>query len=121
MATKTTKTTKKRSVWVFENRWDDRHGDQGSNVKVFSTKAKADEYFAKDIKTYLENYELLAIDGTVSIDNVSSLSTDNIELGPDDIPIADIQKDAIKSGWLNIDVDNSGTNAYWSVSEMEVE
>ena len=76
-----TKKTAPQFVWVFENRWDDRHGEQGSNVKVFATKAKADAYFAQDIKNYLENYEVLTSDGNVDAGSVISLNTNDLELG----------------------------------------
>ena len=123
MATTKTKTNKTapQFVWVFENRWDDRHGEQGSNVKVFATKAKADAYFAKDIKTYLENYDALTGDGNVDADTVSSLNTNDIELGADDVSLADVQKAAVKCGWLDIDMDSSGTNSTWSVCRQKVE
>lgn len=117
----TTKKTAHQFVWVFENRWDDRHGEQGSTVKVFATKAKADAYFAKDIKTYLENYDALTSDGKVDADTVSSLNTNDIELGADDVPLADVQKAAVKGGWLDIDMDSSGTNSTWSVCKEKVE
>ena len=117
----TTKKTAPQFVWVFENRWDDRHGEQGSNVKVFATKAKADAYFAQDIKTYLENYEALTSDGNVDANTVSSLNTNDIELGADDVPLADVQKAAVKGGWLDIDMDSSGTNSTWSVCKQKVE
>lgn len=116
-----TKKTTPQFVWVFENRWDDRHGEQGSNVKVFATKAKADAYFAKDIKTYLENYDALTSEGKVDANSVISLNTNDIELGTVDVPLADVQKAAVKGGWLDIDMDSSGTNSTWSVSRQKVE
>lgn len=120
----TTKKTAPQFVWVFENRWDDRHGEQGSNVKVFATKAKADAYFAKDIKTYLENYDALTSDGKVDAYTVSSLNTNTISTGcvDDQVPtLADVQKAAVKGGWLDIDMDSSGTNSTWSVCRQKVE
>lgn len=124
MATTKTKKTAPQFVWVFENRWDDRHGEQGSNVKVFATKAKADAYFAKDIKTYLENYDALTSDGKVDTTTVASLNTNTVSTGGVDDPVptlAEVQKAATACGWLDIDVDSSGTNSTWSVCKQQVE
>ena len=35
----------KQKVYVFINVWEDRHGESGSDVRVFSTKKKLDEHF----------------------------------------------------------------------------
>ena len=119
----TTKKTDPQFVWVFENVWRDRHGDEGTNVKVFSTKKKANAYLAHDIENYLTNYDAVT-DGKVDPNTVDSLNTNTISTGCVDDPtptLAEVQKAAAACGWLDINVDSSGTNATWSVCKQKVE
>lgn len=110
-----TKQEKKLSVFVFENVWKDRHGDEGTNVKVFSTKKKAMDYFKKDVKNYLENYYAIS-DGKIDTSVIDSINGDTID---EDTTLDDLMKLA-SCDWLDINVDSSGTNASWSVSKMAV-
>lgn len=120
MATTKTNKTAPQFVWVFENQWEDRHGDKGSNVKVFSTKAKANKYFAADIKNYLENYSALD-NGEFDTSVFDSFNTDTVSDMDDGVTLAELQKAATACGWLDINVDSSGTNSTWSVSRQKVE
>ena len=110
-----TKQEKKLSVFVFENVWADRHGDEGSNVKVFSTKKKAMDYFKKDVKTYLENYGALS-DGKLDTSVFDSMCGDEVD---EDTTLDELMK-LTSCDWLSINVDSSGTNASWSVSKQDV-
>lgn len=107
-------------VYVFLNEWEDRHGERGSNVKVFATRKAANAYFAADIKTYLENYDALTSDGTVDPETINSLCPGDTGLDDGELTLAELQKSATKAGWLEINVDSDGTNASWSVSKEEV-
>jgi hypothetical protein len=118
----TAKKTSPKFVWVFENVWHDRHGDEGTNVKVFATKKKADAYFANDIEYYLTNYDAV-VDGKVDTNTVDSLNTNTVSIDCEDDKaptLAEVQKAAADCGWLDINVDSSGTNSSWSVSKEEV-
>ena len=118
-----TKNTAPQFVWVFENVWRDRHGDEGTSVKVFSTKKKANAYLAHDIENYLTNYDAVTY-GKVDPNTVDSLNTNTVSIdGVDESAptLAEVQKAAAACGWLDINVDSSGTNASWSVSKQKVE
>ena len=53
-----------------------------------------------------------------------SLNTNTISTGGVDDPVpslAEVQKAAADCGWLDINVDSSGTNSTWSVCRQKVE
>lgn len=110
-----TKQEKKLSVFVFENVWKDRHGDEGTNVKVFSTKKKAMDYFKKDVKNYLENYDAIS-DGRIDTTVIDCINGDEVD---EDTTLNELMK-LTSCDWLDINVDSSGTYSSWSVSKMEV-
>jgi len=110
-----TKQEKKLSVFVFENVWKDRHGDEGTNVKVFSTKKKAMEYFKKDVKSYLENHDAIS-DGEIDTSVLDSIYGNGID---ENTTLDELMK-LTSCSWLSINVDGEGTDASWSVSKMEV-
>jgi len=106
------KKTSPTFVWVFHMEWEDRHGEQGSNVKVFETRAKAIEYLISDVKNYFDTY-----DGyTLEFVNGTGIDSDTMDI--------DVFSKAVKSEkgdvWLEVNVDGSGTNASWVVSTHKV-
>lgn len=110
-----TKQEKKLSVFVFENVWKDRHGDEGTNVKVFSTKKKTMEYFKNDVKSYLEKYDAIS-DGEIDTSVFDSICGDEID---ENTTLDELMK-LTSCSWLVINVDSSGTDSSWSVSKQEV-
>lgn len=110
-----TKQEKKLSVFVFENVWKDRHGGEGTNVKVFSTKKKAMDYFKKDVKIYLNNFNSIS-DGRLDTSVFDSICGDGID---ENTTLDELMK-LTSCSWLVINVDSSGTDSSWSVSKQEV-
>ena len=109
-------------VYVLSNEWNDRHGDRDSNTKVYSTKEKADEAMKSDIKEYLIELDAVkakAGDTKLLIDHkaVAEINGDSLTK---DRSLDAVLKTAVKDGYIEINVDSSGTNAYWSVSREEV-
>ena len=110
--------TKKLQVYVFENVWKDRHGGEGTNVKVFATKKKANEYLADDVENYLINHD--AIDDDNNIDTSCLESFDAGDIHTDECTAVNFLKQAKKGGSVEINVDGDGTYASWSVSKQTV-
>ena len=111
---------KKLMVYVFENVWKDRHGEEGTNVKVFATKKAADAYLAHDLEYYLTNYDAV-VDGKVDTDcTVHSFNTLDLSSEDGEASLKDLQKSAARCGWVDINMDDEGTYSSWSVSKQEV-
>ena len=112
----------KQKVFVFTNVWEDRHGESGSNVQVFSTKKKLDEHFAEDFYTYIEDHDALATTktGRVVIDHnsISSIGYDSLTRNRS---VQRVIQQALKERSLEINVDESGTYAKWSLEVLEVQ
>lgn len=118
---KTKEAATKQKVFVFVNDWSDRHGESGSDVKVFSTKKKLDEHFTEAFYTYLEDHDALATTktGRVVIDHnaISSIGYDSLTRN---CSVQRVIQTALKERSLEINVDESGTYAKWSLEEQEV-
>lgn len=128
MATKATKKEprqEKLQVYVFENTWKDRHGDEGTNVKVFATKAAANKYLASDIVDYLTNHDAVS-HGKISTGDdpestrVSWFETKGISSDDGDCSLKEFTEAAAKCGWAEVNIDDEGTYASWSVSKQDV-
>jgi hypothetical protein len=109
-------------VYVLSNEWNDRHGDRDSNTKVYSTKEKADEAMRSDIKEYLIELDAVKAktDGSKLLIDHKAVAELNGESLTKDRSLDAVLKTAVKDGYIEINVDSSGTNAYWSVSREEV-
>lgn len=111
----------KQKVFVFVNVWEDRHGESGSYVRVFSTKKKLDEHFDNDVRTYLGLHDALTTTKTgrevIDHNAISSIGYDSLTRNRS---IRSVIQTALKERSLEINVDDSGTNAKWSLEEQEV-
>ena len=111
----------KQKVFVFVNDWSDRHGESGSDVKVFSTKKKLDEHFDADVRFYLGGHDALTTTkkGRVMIDHnsICSIGYDSLTRNRS---VKSVIQTALKERSLEINVDESGTHAKWSLEEQEV-
>lgn len=118
---KSKETATKQKAYVFVNVWEDRHGESGSDVRVFSTKKKLDEHFESDVRSYLGGLDALITTkkGRTMIDHnaVSSIGYNSIERNRS---LRRVIKTALKERSLEINIDDSGTNAKWSLEEREV-
>ena len=76
---------------------------------------EAMEYFKKDVKSYLENYDAIS-DGRIDTTVIDCINGDEVD---EDTTLNELMK-LTSCGWLDITVDSSGTYASWSVSQMEV-
>lgn len=112
----------KQKVYVFINVWDDRHGESGSYVRVFSTKKKLDEHFAKDVRTYIDDHDALITTKTgrevIDHNSISSIGYDSLTRNRS---LRSVIQTALKERSLEINVDDSGTYAKWSLEEQEVQ
>lgn len=111
----------KQKVFVFVNVWDDRHGESGSDVKVFSTKKKLDDHFAEDVRYYLNEHDTITTTKTgrevIDHNAISSIGYDSLTRNRS---LRGVIQNALKNRFLEINVDDSGTNAKWSLEEQEV-
>jgi len=112
----------KQTVIVFENKWKDRHGEEGTEVKVFETMANACNHLASDIESYLNQYS--AIDGDhVDIGQIASIEAEDLVRDDENtrpLTLFKLKQAAVMGGWLEIDVDAEGTSSSWSVEVQEV-
>ena len=108
--TKTTKTkvAVKTEVWTMHCVWEDRHGERGNYIEVRGSKDEIDEVLRKDIETYLIDHPLEDMD---EIDGEFRRIPKTVD---------DAVKIAIKGGWIEFNVDSSGTNAKWEVDKHKV-
>ena len=112
-------------VYVFHNKWADRHGDSDTMVKVFSNKQKAEAYLKKDIREYLEYHDAVKAVPTktgvnkLMIDHKSVDEIDGKSLVRDR-SLAAVLADAAKTGYLEINMDSSGTYSHWAVYKEDV-
>lgn len=111
----------KQKVYVFINVWEDRHGESGSDVRVFSTKKKLDEHFAEDVRSYIGIQGALGTTKTgrevIDHNEVSSIGYDSLTRNRS---LRSVIQTALKERSLEINIDDSGTNAKWSLEEQEV-
>lgn len=112
-------------VYVFHNEWADRHGDSDTMVKVFSTKKKAEDHLKKDIKEYLEYHD--AVKAVPTMTGVDKLMIDHKVIDEidgkslvRDRSLAAVLADAAKTGYIEINVDSSGTYSHWSIEKQDV-
>ena len=109
---KTTKKTEKKAVkttvWSMTCIWEDRHGDQGTNLEVRGSKEEIDAELKKDIEMYLIDHPLEDMD---DVDGEFRRIPKTVESAV---------AAAIKGGWIEFNVDSSGTNAKWVVEQHEV-
>lgn len=111
----------KQKVYVCVNVWEDRHGESGSVVRVFSTKKKLDEHFAENVQLYLIGHGALTTTKTgrdvIDHNEISSIGYDSIKRNRS---LRSVIQTALKERSLEINIDDSGTNAKWSLEEQEV-
>lgn len=106
-------TEQKQKVWVASFRFEDRHGESGSDILgVYSTEEKAKEACGDNIEMYLGDFGAIGEDKTIDPDSVSTI---------DDEPVPEGMTLAQAREATSIDIDNSGTWCIWSVDEKEVE
>lgn len=108
-----TKTTKnkvavKTEVWTMHCVWEDRHGERGNYIEVRGSKEEIDEKLKQDIEAYLVDHPIEEMD---EIDGEFRSIPNTVE---------DAVKAAIKGGWIEFNVDSSGTNAKWEVEKHKV-
>ena len=119
---KSKETATKQKVYVFVKVWEDRHGESGSVVRVFSTKKKLDEHFAEDVQLYLIGHGALSTTKTgrevIDHNEISSIGYDSLTRNRS---LRSVIQTALKERSLEINVDDSGTNAKWSLEEQEVQ
>jgi hypothetical protein len=113
------------TVFVFSNEWADRHGDEGSTIEVFGTAAQANDYLAKDIRSYLHENDLMDGDN-LALDRIHSFDTHGLHWNYEDyeddtvITVGELVQAAIDGGWLEFNRDGEGTNSDWSVFEKKI-
>lgn len=112
----------KQTVIVFENKWKDRHGEEGSDVQVFGTMASACDHLASSIESYLKQYGV--VDGdNVDLGRIASIEAEDLVRDDEDtrpLTLFKLKQAAVMGGWLEIDVDAEGTSSSWSVGIQEV-
>lgn len=106
-------TTNKQKVWVASFRFEDRHGDSGSDILgVYGTEEKAKEACGDNIEMYLGDFGAINDDKTIDPKSVSTI---------DDEPVPEGMTLAQAREATSIDIDNSGTWCIWSIDEKDVE
>lgn len=122
MAKKAAKKSAKprKTVWVFQNDWEDRHGESDSTVKTFSTREKAAKCLEADIRQYLEDFGAVC-DGNIDLDcTVTRILADDIEETSGDFPVDQFVAAAVKGEWADIFIDDD-TYSRWSIEEQKVD
>ena len=114
------------NVFIFKNDWMDRHGDNGSSTQVFSTASKANNYLARDIKSYIHDCNL-AKKGKLALDRIQAFKTKGLKWNRDDeheeeveITVEELVAASLKCGWLKLDRDGDGTKSNWSVRKEKI-
>lgn len=112
MAKKKT-TTKKQTVWVASYRFEDRHGDSGSDILgVYDTEEKAKKACGDNIESYLGDFGAIKDDNTIDPESVSTIDDADV---PEGMTLAQAREAT------SINIDNSGTWCIWSIDEKDVE
>ncbi len=111
--TTTKKTAKKQTVWVASFRFEDRHGESGSDILgVYTTEEKAKEACGDNIEMYLRDFEAVKPDDTIDTDSVFAIDDEAV---PEGMTLAQAREAT------DINIDDAGTWCMWSVDEMTVE
>ena len=134
----TKKTKKKATVLLFQNKWEDRHGDSGESTLLYSTTNEARIVFGQDIQRYLTDLELLD-DDKLELERIKSFETESLKWEDDTLSILnpetkefeevdtergvtllELTQAALQCGWLEIDKDGEGTKSSWSLTKEEI-
>lgn len=102
-----------QTVWVASFRFEDRHGDSGSDIiGVYSSEEKASEACGDNIEMYLRDFDAIKVDKTIDPDCVFTIDDDPV---PEGMTLAQAREAT------SINIDSDGTWCIWSVDEKEVE
>lgn len=103
-------------VIVFINRWEDRHGESGINIKVFGKPGKCLDYAKADVENYLRRFEAVTDDGLIDGNSIQEIDGQSVC----DDTLSGVLHTLQKDKYLEINVDGDGTNSSWEIAEHDV-
>ena len=110
-------TNTKSVVYSLVCEWRDRHGDEGvDSPRIFTTLSAAKEAMATDVTKYIDNFDGFA-NNEVDWDAIYSIN-DDYDISMTRTDVANAAKNASE---FNVNVDDDGTWAHWTISQVSTE
>ena len=109
---------KKQYVYVVQNSWKERHGEEGFGVpRVTNSLKKARKAMSEDVVEYLKLFEgAVDEDGVIDSNVINEVDGEQVE----GQTLASVVKDARSGDSYEINVDSEGTYSTWEIYRVEV-
>jgi hypothetical protein len=110
---------KKQYVYVVQNSWKDRHGEEGFGVpRVTNSLKKARKAMSEDVVEYLKLFEgAVDEDGVIDSNVINEVNGEQVEKQTLD----SVVKDVLENDSYEVNIDSEGTYSTWEITRVEVE